>query len=577
MKSLIVISRAIFLACVLSGMTLRVSAGMLSGTIAILPTGSVVDLTAQGPLDWVHWGMNTEYGWDRKAGVPELIGPLVSIIAPNGTGPYQMFDNFSGHSWTDGSPNTFATNTTTGIYVISKGSGFQLSVPADAVRRRLKLYVGTFGAQGRLDAALSDNSAPGYQDSTIDNDSNGPSGVYTLDYAANSPGQLLTVTFSVLREHDNRVGNATLQAAALAYVFSNNPPSVTLVSPADSLSFSSPANVPLAAIASDSDGTIAKVEFFQGVTKLGESTNGDYSLIWSNALPGDYLLRAVATDSGGLTSTSKPVEIFIYTNGGSLSGSVSIIPGGLDLTAEGSVDWGHWGFAGSGSFDHKAGISQQITDFTHLGTNLVQQSSDYPTGFSWSDGTPNGSAFGTTTSATISGLANGFELNIPAAPYTKTLKLYLGLFASEGKLQASLGDFSAPSYVSTEIRSFYNNAYGVCTLNFASASSNQFLRVRFTSSAQYDRTFGAVSLAAATLSAIYPPLPVVLVNPRWNNGTFSFSFLTQSNRLHTVQYAETWKPLVWQTLTTLPGDGTTALIIDLQSPPGTRNYRVGTQ
>ena len=82
------------------------SGGTLNGTYALVQVGSSVDLTAAGPVDWVHWGLNTEYGYDRKASVPALIGNLAPIIGNNGSGPYQYSDNYNGYSWTDGSPNT---------------------------------------------------------------------------------------------------------------------------------------------------------------------------------------------------------------------------------------------------------------------------------------------------------------------------------------------------------------------------------------------------------------------------------------------------------------------------------------
>src|SRR5439155_23514973 len=136
-------------------------------------------------------------------------------------------------------------------------------------------------------------------------------------------------------------------------------------------------------LASGSDGTIAKVEFFQGNTKLGQSSNAPYALVWSNAPAGDFLLRAIATDNSGLTCTSRPVEIFVNTNGGSLSASAASVPSEVDLTPGGNVDWAHWGLGSSGGFDHKSGVAQQISNFSQVGTNAAQPFADYPTTFDW--------------------------------------------------------------------------------------------------------------------------------------------------------------------------------------------------
>jgi Domain of unknown function (DUF1929)/Bacterial Ig domain len=52
----------------------------------------------------------------------------------------------------------------------------------------------------------------------------------------------------------------------------NQPPTVSLTSPADQAIFTAPAKISLAATAADPDGSVARVEFFSGTTKLGEDT-----------------------------------------------------------------------------------------------------------------------------------------------------------------------------------------------------------------------------------------------------------------------------------------------------------------
>ena len=60
----------------------------------------------------------------------------------------------------------------------------------------------------------------------------------------------------------------------------------------------------LAATASDPDGTVSKVEFFNGATKLGEDTTAPYSFTWNSVTAGNYTLTARATDNQGATTTS---------------------------------------------------------------------------------------------------------------------------------------------------------------------------------------------------------------------------------------------------------------------------------
>src|SRR5438093_5772287 len=157
------------------------SAAVLSGSFSELPRGSNVNLTAAGPLDWVHWGLYTDTSIDRKEGVPQQIGDYV-VIGPTNDflAAYQYGDNWNSYSWSDGAPTASQTNTTTGIWAYgfpeNMGSGFELTAPADPTIKTLEVYVGAFDARGRFEARLSDSSAPGYTNAALVNLGNGPSG-----------------------------------------------------------------------------------------------------------------------------------------------------------------------------------------------------------------------------------------------------------------------------------------------------------------------------------------------------------------------------------------------------------------
>ncbi len=102
----------------------------------------------------------------------------------------------------------------------------------------------------------------------------------------------------------------------------NNPaPSVSLTSPANGTSFSQGSAITLSANASDSNGSIAKVEFFAGATKVGEKTSAPYSISWTNAAAGTWSLTARATDNEGASTVSAAVSITVKGTGtGSCSG-----------------------------------------------------------------------------------------------------------------------------------------------------------------------------------------------------------------------------------------------------------------
>src|SRR6266496_5317727 len=118
----------------------------LSGNLATIPAGTIVNLTSEGEIDWVHWGLYTETSFERKAGVPEQISDFTVLDAPAGFAfAYQFSDNANGYSWNDGTPTAAVTNTTTGVWAYGTpliGSGFQITAPADTATRTLKVYVG---------------------------------------------------------------------------------------------------------------------------------------------------------------------------------------------------------------------------------------------------------------------------------------------------------------------------------------------------------------------------------------------------------------------------------------------------
>lgn len=92
---------------------------------------------------------------------------------------------------------------------------------------------------------------------------------------------------------------------------SNQAPTVAMTSPASGAAFTAPATISLGASASDSDGTIAKVEFYAGSTLLGTDTEAPYQLSWSSVPTGTYNLTAVATDDDGASATSSTVSITV--------------------------------------------------------------------------------------------------------------------------------------------------------------------------------------------------------------------------------------------------------------------------
>jgi hypothetical protein len=501
-------------------------AATLAGHFVSLARGTVVNLTAEGSLDWVHWGLYSESSLNRKANVSAQIQDFRLVAPSNFFGfAYQFADNWGGYSWSDGTPELSETATTTGVYSVGLNHGFQLSVDAGTGVKTLRIYLGTYGASGKFQASLSDNSAPAYVDTSLSNSANGPNGMYQITFAGRSPGSKLNIKWTVETMLDETYGNVTLQAATLSSTNANNSPFVELTSPVDNASFAAAGSVNLTANAVDFDGTIAKVEFFRDTTKLGEDLAGPYTFAWTSVEAGKYSLWARVTDNKGATASSEPVEIFVTTSVGTLNGSVlkpPTLPTLVSLTAEGTSDWIHWGARtnGGGNADRKAGVVAQISDYHPWGDGTEGRYSDNYTAFSWSDGTPTESVAGTKTGVFITGATNGFELILPADTSTRTVKIYVGLYAAKARFQAWLSDFSAQAYADTSLSNFYGNAYAAYTLSYSAASAGQTLTVRFAAKEIYDPDYGNVTMQAASLvggTVANSPPSVAITNP--TNGT----------------------------------------------------------
>ncbi|HEU4510624.1 MAG TPA: Ig-like domain-containing protein [Pyrinomonadaceae bacterium] len=104
----------------------------------------------------------------------------------------------------------------------------------------------------------------------------------------------------------------------------NTPPAVSITSPTNNSVFTTPVNITISATASDTDGTINKVEFFQGATLLNTDTVAPYSFTWNNVAVGSYSLTAKATDNNNAVTTSTPA-INIVVNPGCTPASGLII------------------------------------------------------------------------------------------------------------------------------------------------------------------------------------------------------------------------------------------------------------
>jgi len=116
----------------------------------------------------------------------------------------------------------------------------------------------------------------------------------------------LAVTSHVASSH--ATAEFTNVTAGQSLVTNNQPPLVSLTTPAAGATFAFPATITVTATASDPDGSVAVVEFYAGATLIGSDSSSPYSVTWSGMAAGTYSMTAVARDqAGGMTVSSDRV------------------------------------------------------------------------------------------------------------------------------------------------------------------------------------------------------------------------------------------------------------------------------
>lgn len=121
-------------------------------------------------------------------------------------------------------------------------------------------------------------------------------GTYTLTAKAYNNDAAVTTSAS---------RSVTVSAAA------NQAPAVALTSPANGAAFTTGATITISATANDSDGTIAKVEFFRDAVLIGSDTTAPYSVAWNGAAVGSYALTAKAYDDDAAVTASAARSITV--------------------------------------------------------------------------------------------------------------------------------------------------------------------------------------------------------------------------------------------------------------------------
>lgn len=151
--------------------------------------------------------------------------------------------------------------------------------------------------------------------------------------------------FSATAYDDKGASASSPQKSVLVGPGANAAPKVTLAASPDSLP--GPGAIMLTANATDEDGTIAKVAFYQNGTKIAEVTSAPFKTTFNAPSNAVYRFTAIATDNLGATATSADVNVSVGSTTNiapkvslSVSSTQIPFPGTVTMTATASDDDG---------------------------------------------------------------------------------------------------------------------------------------------------------------------------------------------------------------------------------------------
>jgi uncharacterized protein YjbI with pentapeptide repeats len=119
---------------------------------------------------------------------------------------------------------------------------------------------------------------------------------------------------------DNDGDNFTCESNFLV----NQPPTVSLTSPADNTTVTKGSTVTISATAADSDGSVGYVEFYAGSGRINTDGAAPYSFDWTPPVTGTFVITAKAYDFDGGVTTSQPVTVNVVPPANNVSPTVTI-------------------------------------------------------------------------------------------------------------------------------------------------------------------------------------------------------------------------------------------------------------
>jgi hypothetical protein len=171
--------------------------------------------------------------------------------------------------------------------------------------------------------------------------------------------------------------------------------------------------------------------------------------------------------------------------------TAAAVPAVVDLSAEGSQDWTHWGLSDATSVNRRRGA----TAIEDLGGTPRGRYDNNPQLYTWTGGSPVAAAARTPTGVYTCGQGATITLRAPAGPTARTLRVYAGVWMAAGRLTVTVPGATATQSL--------ENRNGISTGRFEiryRAAAGSKLTVTWTATASYHPTCGNIDLQAATLS-----------------------------------------------------------------------------
>jgi len=154
-----------------------------------------------------------------------------------------------------------------------------------------------------------------------------------------------------------------------------NPPQVTLTSPTHGSTYASPGTVPLAVSVSDPDGTVDRVEYFYGTSRILTVTTPPFSGQWVNPPLGSYPLTAWVYDNDELSAFSgAPVNVTI-TDGGGIPLAPANLVAAPQSTSAILLTWANTATNELGYYVYRALVGGAFTRVSSLPANSTSFSS----------------------------------------------------------------------------------------------------------------------------------------------------------------------------------------------------------